>query len=96
MSYKSLQLLAFLTSDPNREHAGADMSRELGIVSGTLYPLLARMELEGLVSSRWEEGDPKDLGRPRRRFYRITGLGASAAARELAPLQMPPTGGLPA
>lgn len=96
MSYHALQLLRLLTSDQSQEYSGADMTRELGIVSGTLYPLLARMELEGLVESRWEDGDPKEMGRPRRRYYRITGIGASVAARKLAPLQVAVRGGLPA
>ena len=29
----------------------------------------------GWVESRWEDGDPRRLGRPRRRYYRITPQG---------------------
>jgi PadR family transcriptional regulator PadR len=44
----------------------------LGKVSGnTLYPVLARLEASGAVSSRWTEGD----GGPGRKFYAITDAG---------------------
>jgi PadR family transcriptional regulator PadR len=49
---------------------------------GTLYRALDRLEAAGLVESRWE--DPQlaaDEGRPRRRLYRVTALGAQAAAQ---------------
>jgi DNA-binding PadR family transcriptional regulator len=56
--------------------------------SGTLYPLLYRLEAFGWLDSRWESGDPTVLGRPRRRYYRITGEGAKRVqkvVRELTP-----------
>lgn len=46
---------------------------------GTLYKALGRMETAGLLESRWE--DPELAvreGRPRRRLYRVTGLGERA------------------
>ena len=46
---------------------------------GTLYKALGRMEEAGLLESRWE--DPAIAGaegRPRRRLYHVTGLGAQA------------------
>lgn len=57
---------------------GAEMSRRCRIGSGTLYPALMRMEDAGWLSSRWEEGDPATMGRPRRRFYDLTDGGAQA------------------
>ena len=44
---------------------------------GTLYNLLSRMEKKGYVTSRW--GDEEDEGRAgaRRRYYNLTGAGAS-------------------
>jgi DNA-binding HxlR family transcriptional regulator len=47
---------------------------------GMLYPVLQRMEMDGLISSRWRASDG---GRPRR-YYRITGLGQKELATELA------------
>ena len=57
---------------------------------GTLYRALARMEQAGLLTSRWEDAAiAESAGRPRRRLYRVTGLGEVALAehrsREVAP-----------
>ena len=54
-----------------------------GLASGTAYPIMLRLERLGLLSSHWEAGDPKDLGRPRRRYYKITGDGALIAKHAL-------------
>jgi len=46
---------------------------------GTLYKALERMERAGLLESRWEDpAAAADEGRPRRRLYRVTGLGEQA------------------
>lgn len=51
----------------------------LGKVSGnTLYPVLARLETSGAVSSRWTEG----AGGPGRKFYAITDNGRRRLALE--------------
>lgn len=63
--------------------SGAELSKRTGLKSGTLYPLLLRLEQAGWLASEWEAGEPQVLGRPRRRFYRVTGVGA-ARAREKA------------
>ena len=48
---------------------------------GTLYKALERMQRAGLLESRWEDPDAAaSEGRPRRRLYRITGLGEQALA----------------
>ena len=66
--------------------AGADLLKQTGLFSGTLYPILLRFEKAGLLESRWEEEHPKSLGRPRRRFYRMTQAGAQVAHEALAEL----------
>jgi PadR family transcriptional regulator, regulatory protein PadR len=82
MTTSSLKVLgAFLST--HRELSGAQISEITGLASGTLYPILIRLEQEKWLQSEWEKGDPKELGRPRRRFYRITGLGARSARREV-------------
>ena len=43
---------------------------------GTIYPLLARLEQEGLVSSEWQAGD----GGPGRKYFTITDEGRVALA----------------
>lgn len=75
---------------PRVSHSGAEISRELKIGSGTLYPLLARLEAAGWLKSEWEQIEPSQEARPRRRFYNLTGLGQTSAHRALADLQMSP------
>ncbi|MCA1708308.1 MAG: PadR family transcriptional regulator [Actinobacteria bacterium] len=65
-----------------RDHYGFELSKITGLKSGTLYPILARLESAGWLCSGWESSDTP--GRPRRRYYRLTGVGAAAADRHLA------------
>lgn len=60
---------------------GYDLSRRAGVKSGTLYPLLIRLEGQGHLEAEWLVPEP---GRPPRHVYRLT-----AAGRTLA-LQHPP------
>ena len=64
-----------------RELSGSEIAKETGLASGTLYPLVYRLEKAGWLDSRWEKGDPATLGRPRRRYYRITAEGQKRVAR---------------
>ena len=52
--------------------------------SGTLYPMLARLQDEGLVTSQWESQSADAAGRPPRKYYQLTAEGARAARLELA------------
>ena len=61
--------------------AGADICKQTGLPSGTVYPILSRLEEAGWLQSRWETGDPSELGRPRRRFYTVTAEGAREGQR---------------
>ncbi len=55
-----------------------------GLQSGSLYPILLRLEKEGVITSQQEEIDTRAAGRPARRYYRMTGDGAVAARQALA------------
>jgi DNA-binding PadR family transcriptional regulator len=50
---------------------GAEISRETGVGSGSLYPVLIEMERSGRIASRWETDTPRPWGPPRRRFYAL-------------------------
>lgn len=51
-----------------------------GLRPGTVYPVLRRMEEEGLVESSWEDaGTARAEGRPARRNYRLTRAGRRVA-----------------
>lgn len=45
--------------------------------AGTIYPILERLERQSWITSEWED-DPARTG-PRRRLYRFTAEGATAA-----------------
>jgi DNA-binding PadR family transcriptional regulator len=53
-----------------------------GLPSGTLYPMLTRLEDQKLVSSAWET--PQVGGERPRRYYQLTGEGIAVARLELA------------
>lgn len=79
MSAQTLKVLKTFLASPRGELAGTEIAHEARIGPGTLYPILMRLERAGWLDSRWEAADPSALGRPRRRYYRITAIGAASA-----------------
>jgi PadR family transcriptional regulator PadR len=88
------KVLAALLEDPEADRYGLDLMRASGHPSGTLYPILLRLQNAGWVEARWEEIDPVAVGRPARRYYRLTPDGRSLAHTEIAALQAQLTRGL--
>jgi DNA-binding PadR family transcriptional regulator len=92
LSHQGLRVLkAFLqafSEDVRSELAGADLMKTARLSSGTLYPLLLRLEKAGLLTSRWEPERPQELGRPRRRLYRLTSAGVEVAREALHALAL--------
>jgi len=87
MSAQTQALLAALLADPARRRYGLDLSKEAGLPSGTIYPILARLEAAGWVASEWETIDPAAVGRRPRRYYTLTAEGerfARSALQETA------------
>jgi PadR family transcriptional regulator PadR len=80
------KVVAAFLADPTSERYGLDLMRDTGLASGTLYPMLARLERADWVRAAWEDIDPVAEGRPSRRYYRLTPQGVVAARRELAAL----------
>lgn len=67
-----------------QEHYGYTLrkalaERGLAIDESTLYPLLRRLESQGLLESQWREEDKR-----KKRFYRLSGLGEQMLAQLLA------------
>jgi PadR family transcriptional regulator, regulatory protein PadR len=87
MTAPVLKVIAALLADPDGEHYGLELIQETGLPSGTLYPILLRLDRAGWVTSRWEQLDPVSEGRPNRRYYRLTAQGAAAARAELEAMQ---------
>lgn len=54
---------------------GFDIMDKTGLPSGTVYPILRRLEQGELIQSKWEPGDAQELQRPQRRYYRLTRAG---------------------
>jgi PadR family transcriptional regulator, regulatory protein PadR len=72
-------------------HHGFDIMEATGLPSGTVYPILRRLDADGCVRSRWEKpGIARREQRPPRRYYELTtggravALDATARAQSLA------------
>jgi DNA-binding PadR family transcriptional regulator len=82
-SRQTRSLLAALLERPQTWRHGYDLSKETGLRSGTLYPLLMRLSEQGLLEQRWQEAERPGL--PPRHVYRLTAAGLTLARdQELA------------
>ncbi len=79
MTIPTQRVLEALLEEPQRELYGLEIGAAAGLRSGTVHPILARLEGYGWLTSRWEDVDPSAEGRPPRRYYRLTAEGAVAA-----------------
>ena len=80
-------VLRRMLQNPTADHYGFALAQATSFPSGTIYPILARLETAGWLASFWEQGRPAELQRPRRRMYRLTGAGAHAAREALTTTQ---------
>jgi DNA-binding PadR family transcriptional regulator len=76
-SRQTRALLAALLEQVQVWRHGYELSKETGLRSGTLYPLLMRLSEQGLLESRWQE--PERPGLPPRHVYRLTASGLALA-----------------
>ena len=84
MTIPTQRVLQALLADPSSELYGLHIAGIAGLATGTVHPILARLETVDWVESRWEDIDPSIEGRPARRYYRLTAEGAEQAQRALA------------
>jgi DNA-binding PadR family transcriptional regulator len=87
MTTALLKVVSAFLADVDADRYGLDLMHETGLASGTLYPMLVRLERAGWVRAEWERIDPVAEGRPARRYYRLTADGAVAARHEIAVLR---------
>lgn len=73
-----VQVAMVLLADPPRRHWGYELSKQTGVRSGVLYPMLTRMLNEGLVEDGWEDPATIREKRPPRRYYELTTKGRQA------------------
>ena len=65
----------------NGFHYGFDIMDATGLPSGTVYPILRRLDREGMLQSAWEkQATAQREQRPPRRYYDITPPGAEMLA----------------
>lgn len=76
-SPQTVAVLDALAGDPTTWRYGYDLCVELGLKSGSLYPILIRLADRGLLESSWESNA---TGKPPRHLYRLTSAGVVEAA----------------
>ena len=79
-----MKVLALMVEHPTVEWDGFSLIEQTKIKSGTLYPILIRLEKAGWLDSHLEEIDPTVAGRPPRLLYSLTGEGERTARAEVA------------
>ena len=73
---KMAKVLKIFLKDPAQPRYGFEIMRLTGLASGSLYPMLARLEQAGWLTKGKENIDPRAEGRPPRLHYTITGPAA--------------------
>ena len=71
-----LVLTALLDAGDKWSH-GYELAQLANVKSGTLYPLLIRLEAQGYLEAEWQQ--PTEGGRPPRHAYRLTASGVQLA-----------------
>src|SRR5690349_9128097 len=84
MTTPVLKVVSAMLAHAGSDRYGLQLMQDTGLPSGTLYPILVRLERAGWVDGRWEDVDLPTAGRPARRYYRLTADGAAQARREIA------------
>ena len=77
-SSQTLRVLGALMADPLEWRYGYELGVEVGLRSGSLYPILVRLADRELLEATWETGAP--AGRPPRHLYRLTSRGREYAS----------------
>lgn len=85
MTLQTQLVLRAMLEDPSRQRYGLELCERTGLASGTIYPIVTRLEQAGWMESFWEAPEQHVAeGRPRRRYYRLTRDGAERARSALA------------
>jgi DNA-binding PadR family transcriptional regulator len=86
LTLASIKVLRVFLETSAQQLAGIDIKKPSGVATGSLYPILMRFESFGWLASKWEDVDPKEVGRPRRHLYWLTKEGAVRANEALGDL----------
>ena len=86
MSFATLHVLQSIASG---YVYGFDIMDATGLPSGTVYPILSKLEDSGFLKSRWEDARvAKREKRPARKSYEVTGAGREALEENLKKYRM--------
>jgi DNA-binding PadR family transcriptional regulator len=85
LSPQTVQVLDAFLQSPKEWRYGYDVSRDTGLKSGTLYPILMRLADHELLETSWETQEP---GRPPRHLYRLTPGGLRSAREQVRAYRM--------
>ena len=78
MTYQTALVLEALAAG---RHHGFDIMDATDLPSGTIYPILRRLDDEGFVRSRWERDTvARREQRPQRRYYELSTAGEAKLA----------------
>ncbi len=77
LSPHARMVLAVLLDAGSEWSHGYELARLANVKSGTLYPLLIRLEAQGYLEAEWQQ--PTEGGRPPRHAYRLTASGVQLA-----------------
>ena len=77
-SPQTMKVLEALAADSSAWRYGYELGLEVGLRSGSLYPILVRLYDRDVLEAKWEDGAPP--GRPSRHLYRLTSNGREYAA----------------
>jgi PadR family transcriptional regulator PadR len=84
MTQATQLVLRAMLVEPTREAYGGEIGRAASLPSGTVTPILARLENAGILLHRVEDVEPAQVGRPKRKYYAFTPDGAERARHALA------------
>ena len=79
-SEQTRAVLVELATEPARDRYGYELAQATELASGTLYPILMRLEERGFLEARWELSDRRP-----RHVYRLTEAGLEAATEAARP-----------
>ncbi|MFE8016129.1 PadR family transcriptional regulator [Streptomyces antibioticus] len=90
MTLPTITVLDVLTNAAGEDVHGLEICSRAKLGTGTVYPMLSRLEKAGWVSARWEEDETwqeaaTESWRPRRRYYKVTGAGKAALEQARQP-----------
>jgi PadR family transcriptional regulator, regulatory protein PadR len=75
----TMVLAEFLRSEKEWRY-GYDISRDTGLKSGTLYPILMRLAEHNMLETNWETAEE---GKPPRHMYKLTTDGVRYAREQV-------------